>query len=427
MLARRQVAGNRGHVVMPITQRLPGAFWRFWAASTVSNLGDGVRIVALPLLAVRLTSDPLVVSGLVAMAFLPWVVVGPLSGAVVDRVDRRRLIVRVQLVRALVALAFAAAVWSGTVAVWMLYLTAFVIAVGETLVDSAAQAAVPQLVGPSQLEAANGRVMAGQIVTNDVVGAPFGALLFGIGATVPFLLDGVTYLAGALLVTLVRVDLSPVRPAGAASGQPIGLLADTAAGLRFLWSHTLLRDLAFVVALANLGMGAHSAVLVLFALVVLGVPEVGFGVLVGFGAIGGLLGAWGASRAVDRLGRRRTLLAVTVVMGGAIGGLGLATSPLVAGALLMVAMGSASAFSVVGQSLRQVLAPPHLLGRAVAGFRLVGMSAVPLGAVLAGSIARVAGLRAPFLVAGVAVLAAAALQRRVLTERSLAAALARQH
>jgi MFS family permease len=280
MLPRRQVAGSRGHVVMPTMQRLPGAFWRFWAASTVSNLGDGVRIVALPLLAVRLTSDPLVVSGLVAMAFLPWVVVGPLSGAVVDRVDRRRLIVRVQLVRALVALAFAAAVWTGTVAVWMLYLPAFVIAVGETLVDSAAQAAVPQLVGPTQLDAANVRVMAGQIVTNDVVGAPFGAVLFGIGATVPFLLDGVTYLAGALLVTLVRVDLSPARPEGAAAGPVIGLLADTAAGLRFLWSHTLLRDLAFVVALANLGMGANSAVLVLFALVVLGIPEVGFGVLV---------------------------------------------------------------------------------------------------------------------------------------------------
>jgi MFS family permease len=102
---------------MPGHGSLPGSFWRFWAASTVSNLGDGVRIVALPLLAARLTDDPLVISGLVAMAFLPWVVVGPVSGAVVDRVDRRRLIVGVQLLRGAVALAFAAAVWSGTVAV----------------------------------------------------------------------------------------------------------------------------------------------------------------------------------------------------------------------------------------------------------------------------------------------------------------------
>lgn len=405
---------------MPSSQRLPREFWRFWAASTVSNLGDGVRMVALPLLAVRLSEDPLVIAGLVALAFLPWVVFGPISGALVDRVDRRRLIIGVQVGRGTVAMAFAAAVWSGSVAVWMLYVTAFVIALGETLVDSAAQAAVPRLVRPTQLEAANGRVIAGQIVTNDVVGAPIGAWLFAAGATIPFLFDGVTYLAGALLVTLVRVDLNPARIPDAASTT---LLADAAFGLRFLWGHSLLRGLAFVVALANLGMGAQSAVLVLFALSVLGLPEVGFGLLVGVGALGGLLGAWGSSRVVSRHGRRRTLLAVTVAMGCAMGSLGLVSSPVAAGALLMIGMGSASAFSVVGQSLRQVLAPPHLLGRAVTGFRLVAMSAVPLGAVAGGLLGRAAGLRAPLLLAGASVLIAAALLRRVLTEQTLAQAL----
>jgi MFS family permease len=409
---------------MPGHGSLPGSFWRFWAASTVSNLGDGVRIVALPLLAARLTDDPLVISGLVAMAFLPWVVVGPVSGAVVDRVDRRRLIVGVQLMRGAVALAFAAAVWSGTVAVWMLYATAFAIAVGETLVDSAAQAAVPRLVGAEQLESANGRIMAGQIATNDVVGAPLGAFLLGIGATVPFLFDSVTYLAGALLVSLVRVDLGADR--SRVPGEPTvatSLLADAVDGLRYLWAHPLLRPLAFMVALANLGMGAQSAVLVLFALVILGVPEFGFGLLVGAGAVGGLVGAWGASRVVLRFGRRRTLLGVTVSMGLAIGLLALVTSPEAAGLLLMVGLGSASAFSVVGQSLRQLLAPPELLGRAVTGFRMIGMSAVPIGAVLGGLLARTAGLRAPFLLAGGAVLIAALLQQRILTEERLSRAL----
>jgi MFS family permease len=403
---------------------LPGAFWRFWAASTVANLGDGVRIVALPLLAARLTDDPLLVSGLVAMAFLPWVVVGPISGAVVDRVDRRRLIVGVQLLRGAVALAFAAAVWSGVVAVWMLYVTAFAIAVGETLVDSAAQAAVPRLVGGQQLEAANGRIMAGQIVTNDVLGAPLGAFLLGLGATLPFLFDSATYLAGALLVSLVRVDLGADRTGSGPDGTVrTSLAAEVVVGLRFLWAHPLLRPLAFMVALANLGMGAQSAVLVLFALVVLGVPEFGFGLLVGVGALGGLAGAWGASRVVARQGRRRTLLGVTVAMGCGFGLLAFVNSPVVAGVLLMIGMAAASAFSVVGQSLRQLLAPPELLGRAVTGFRLVGMSAVPVGAVLGGLLGRTAGLRAPFLLAGAAVLVAAWMQRRILTEDRLERAL----
>jgi len=396
--------------------RLPADFWRFWAASTVSNLGDGIRLVALPLLAVRLDDDPLVVSGLVALAFLPWVLVGPVSGAVVDRVDRRRLIVTVQWLRGTVALGFALAVATGVVAMWMLYLTAFVIAVGETLVDSAAQAAVPRLVGPDRLEVANGRVMAGQLVTNEVVGAPIGALLFAAGAAVPFLLDGATYIAGALLVSLVRVELNPPRPAGAI---PTSLMADVAEGLRFLWRHPLLRPLALMVALVNLGMGAQSAVLVLFALSELGVPEAGFGLLVGAGALGGLVGAWGSGRLVVRSGRRRALVTATAVMGASVGALGLTSTPWLAGGLLALALGAASVFSVVGQSLRQQLSPPLLLGRVVTGFRLIGMSAVPLGAVLGGLVARSAGLRAPFLLAGAVVLIGALVQRRILTDAAL--------
>jgi MFS family permease len=404
-------------VVGRASERLPVDFWRFWLASTVSNLGDGVRMVALPLLAARLSDDPLIVAGITALAFLPWVVVGPVSGAVVDRVDRRRLIIIVQVVRAVIALAFAVAVMLGVVAVWMLYVTAFTIAVGETLVDSAAQAAVPQLVGPGRLEAGNGRMMAGQLVTNDVVGAPLGALLFAAGAVIPFALDGVSYLAGALLVSLVRVPLGPPR---APDAIPVGLLAAAAEGLRFVWRHPLLRPLALMVGLANLGMGAQSAVLVLFALQVLELPEAGYGLLVGAGALGGLVGAWGAGRLVRRLGRRRTLLAVTTSMGLGAGALGASSGRIVPGVLLAAVLASAAAFSVVGQSLRQELAPPLLLGRVVTGFRLVGMSAIPVGAVIGGLLGRTVGLRSPFLFSAAAILLAATLQPRILTQESLA-------
>ncbi|MEX0869787.1 MAG: MFS transporter, partial [Nitriliruptoraceae bacterium] len=103
---------------------LSGDYWRFWAATAVSNLGDGIRWVALPLVAVTLTRDPLLISGIGAVVFVPWLVIGPFSGAVVDRVDRRRLIVMVQLCRAVVAAAFAVSVAAGGVTIWWLYATA---------------------------------------------------------------------------------------------------------------------------------------------------------------------------------------------------------------------------------------------------------------------------------------------------------------
>jgi MFS family permease len=397
-------------------ERLPPDFWRFWAASTISNLGDGIRLVALPLLAVRLTDDPLVVSGIVALAFLPWVLVGPLSGAVVDRVDRRQLIVVVQIVRAAIALTFSVAVATGSVAIWMLYLTAFAIAVGETLVDSAAQAAVPQLVAQRQLERANGRVMAGQLVTNEIVGSPIGGLLFAVGAAIPFLLDGATYLIGALLIVTVRSDL---RPSAATGVERTTLRADVVAGLRFVWRHPLLRPLAWMVAVANLGLGAQAAVLVLFAVRIVGVTEAGYGFLIGLGAVGGILGASVSDRLVLRFGRTLALLGVTVLLALGLALLSSARAMTVTAFALAIVIGGAASFSVIGQSLRQSLAPRELLGRVITGFRLVGMAAVPVGATLGGLLARSAGLRAPLVAASVAVGLAAIMQLQFLHGRLL--------
>jgi MFS family permease len=398
-----------------VAERLPRDFWRFWAASTISNLGDGVRLVALPLLAVRLTDDPLVVSGILALAFLPWVVVGSISGAIVDRVDRRRLIILVQVCRAVVALAFAAAVSIGSVAIWMLYVTAFAIAVGETLVDSAAQAAVPQLVPSTQLERANGRVMAGQLMTNEIVGAPIGGILFALGAAVPFLLDGGTYLLGAVLLTTVRADLRP-RDSSSPSTK---MRVDVVEGLRYVWEHPILRSLALMVAVANLGLGAQGAIFVLFAVQVIGVSEAGFGLLIGLGAVGGVLGAWGSDRLVLRIGRTRALFAVTVGLAAGLLLLGSARNWTGTVIALAAVIGTASSFSVIGQSLRQALAPRELLGRVITGFRLIGMAAVPVGATLAGLLARSAGLRAPLFAASLAVCLAAGMQARFLAGRRL--------
>jgi len=399
-----------------VSERLPRDFWRFWTASTISNLGDGIRLVALPLLAVRLTDDPLVVSGILALAFLPWVIVGPISGAIVDRVDRRRLIIIVQLCRALVALAFAAAVASGAIVMWMLYVTAGAIAVGETLVDSAAQAAVPQLVATGQLERANGRVMAGQLVTNEIVGSPIGGILFAIGAALPFLIDGATYLLGALLLITVRSDL---RPRSGTDRPQSTLRADVLEGLRHVWRHPLLRPLAWMVGVANLGLGAQAAIFVLFAVQVIGVSEVGYGFLIGFGALGGVAGAWGSDRLVLRFGRTRALLGVTLALAAGLLLLASAQGPKMTAVALSVVIGAAASFSVIGQALRQALAPRELLGRVITGFRLIGMSAVPVGATLAGLLARYAGLRAPLVAASLCVAVAAAMQLRFLPRRSL--------
>ena len=378
---------------------LSGDYWRFWWASTLSNLGDGLRIVALPLLAVSLTRDPLLISGVTAVTFLPWLLIGPISGAIVDRVDRRKLLIGVQLARGTVAAGFTLTVATGTVTIVLLYLTAAAIAVGETLADAAAQAAVPQLAAADRLEVANGHLVTGQIATNEIIGAPLGAALFAVSASAPFLLDSVTYLAAALLVWLVATELRP-RPELEASGSALPRLrTDVIEGIRYVFSHQLLRPLAISAGIANFGAAATGAVLVLFVIETLQLSEFGFGILLGIAAAGGLLGASIAGQIVARIHRRTAMVASLAVSACTMLILGMTGNPIVAGAMLFATSASGSAYNVVARSLRQAIPPARLLGRTITSARLVGLGAAPIGAIVGGALARTAGLRAPFYLA----------------------------
>ncbi|MGH3441179.1 MAG: MFS transporter [Nitriliruptorales bacterium] len=191
----------------------------------------------------------------------------------------------------------------------------------------------------------------------------------------------------------MRTDLGPSRAKAAATT----LRADVIEGLRWLWQHELLRPLAVAVALVNLGVSAIGALLVLFAVDVLGLPAVGYGFLIGVGAAGGLLGTLIAGPVVARFGRTASMAVAAGIAGASMLTLALAPSAVVAGASLFVGFAAVSLFNVVGRSVRQAVTPTAILGRVVAGFRFVGMSTVPISAVLSGILASLLGLRAPFI------------------------------
>jgi MFS family permease len=131
-------------------------YWKLWAASTISNLGDGVRFAALPLLAVTLTRDPLLVAGTVFASQLPWLLFALLSGALVDRLNRRLVMVAANLFRAVIVALLALAVLGEVESLAHVYVIVFVLGSAETLFDSAAFALLPALVDKSNLERANG-------------------------------------------------------------------------------------------------------------------------------------------------------------------------------------------------------------------------------------------------------------------------------
>ena len=170
-------------------QRLPSAYWRLLTASGISNLGDGIFLVALPLLAARLSDGAVGVSLVAAAAVMPWLVFSLPIGAIIDRYDRRRIMVVTDTVRAVMVGLLALAVAFDMIEIWMLWVLALGLGTAEVFFDSASQAMLPAVVPGPLLEKANGRKYSVDLTTNTFVGAPIGSLLFAASVALPFGID----------------------------------------------------------------------------------------------------------------------------------------------------------------------------------------------------------------------------------------------
>ncbi len=356
----------------------PG-YHKLWTAAAVSTLGDGVFLAALPLLAATLSRDPLQVSLVAFAGWLPWLLFGLVSGALVDRWDRRRVMWTVDAVRLALVGGLGVAVLAGGATIPLLATVGFLLGIGQTLFDNAAQSLIPALVtrDTQRLERANSQLYGAQTVSQNFVGPPAGGFLFALAASVPFLADAASFAVSSALIAAIRGRFAPER---AAEAPRLGLWVDIAEGLRWLLGHRLLRTLAVMVGLMNLATMAGEAILVLFAQDELGLGSVGYGLL----------------------------LAATLLMAVAWLVFGVGSNAWIGAAMLAIAGGTGVVFNVVGVSLRQAIVPDRLIGRVVSAFRTLAYGAVPAGAILGGAVARTLGLRAPFLL-GAAVLAAAGL------------------
>ena len=403
-------------------------YWKLWIASVVSNLGDGLSIIAYPWLASALTRNPVALAGVAVATRLPWLVFTLPAGVITDRVDRRKLVLGMDVARFAMTIGVALAVLAGEsslndpgdiadglastpdnagLALALLYVAALLLGTAEVFRDNSAQTLMPALVRTDQLEKANGRLWGAEMVMNAFVGPPLAGLLLGISFAFPFFIDAGTFAVAAGLIFLIAGDFAPRgRPADAPAAS---FRADLREGFAWLWQHNLLRSLAIALGVLN-GLGAmQQAVDVLFAQEILGLSAAGFGALGIAGAVGGVLGSVVAQRVSERLGPGNALFVTIVVSGvgpaliGAIPSVPLVFSVFVVGSFF------ATVWNVITVALRQTLIPDHLLGRVNSVYRFFGWGMIPIGGLLGGVlvvvadifVSREAALRIPFGVVAV--------------------------
>ena len=374
--------------------RLGAHYWRLWWANAISSTGDGAFVAALPLLAVTISRDPRLVAVVTAAGYLPWMVLSLPAGALVDRYDRATLMWRAQAVQAAVVAAVAVLVVFRIANIAVLGLAGLLLGSAEVVFSNAAQAMLPALVPPELLARANGSQQVSLTVGETFLGPPAGSLLFAAAAALPFGLDAASFAgSAALLARLPRTSRE--------TGQPrASIRTQIAEGLRWLYRHRLLRVVAVLLGIFNFANQMGQAVLVLLATQTLHVGTRGYGLLLAVTAVGSVIGGLVSPAVTRRLGMLPSLIIAGAVDAAVFAGLGLAPDPAVA-ALMLAGQGfTVTMWNVVTVSLRQQVVPAHLLGRVNSVYRMLGWGLMPVGALAGGFIAHAAGLRAPYVVAG---------------------------
>jgi MFS family permease len=414
-------------------------YLKLWTASAVSNLGDGIDGVALPLLAEALTRDPLLFAGVAMANRLPWLLFSLHAGAIADRVDRRKLMYVSNAIRFVLMAALGVAILLDAASIWWLYVVALGLGTFEVLFDNAAQSIMPSVVPRDQLEKANGRLFAGEIVTNQFLGPTLGGILFGVAAALPILIDAGTFAISAGLIfamtgTYTRDQrrarrlsaeaeaLAPAEgdlaPTDASVGSPTArptpparprMRTEIREGLTWLWRHRLLRTMAILLAAMNGTTMMGYAILALYVVgegSILQLSPVWFGVLFTAGAAGSFLASLTAERIVPAIGRGRVLWSTLLAMVLVPLTIGLTSNVWVFATMQVLFGFTAVLWNVITVSLRQRIIPDELLGRVNSVYRFLGWGAMPIGALLGGAIAEAFGLRAPWFAAAAIMLVA---------------------
>ncbi|MEO8162993.1 MAG: MFS transporter [Ilumatobacteraceae bacterium] len=382
-----------------MTNKLPNSFRLQFAASTISNVGDGMVAAAAPLLTLSLTSDPRLIAGVSFASFLPWLLLSLPAGVYIDRFNRKTLMVTVNLMRAALFGVIAICAATGSLSIWWFMLILVGVGACEVIFDMSGQAFLPQIVPEQLLEKANGRLSSAESVANNFVGLPLGAWAFVVAVGVPFGINAAALAIAAGLVARIRVP--PQMPSTSTSLREPSFMQDLRQGISWLMAHPFLRTLAIMLGVVNMTSMFGASIFVKYSADILGVTGRGYGVLLSVFAVGSIIGGVIGHRLAEKLGTGPTIILTFAIFSAY--GLVPVLFPYVWSVALAMTFSAiaGTTWNIVTVSLRQRTIPPELFGRVNSVYRFVGTGSIALGALAGGQIAYRYGIKAPFLASAI--------------------------
>jgi len=383
-------------------------FRLLWTGETISQLGNAMAVVGVPLVAVVvLHASTFAVGVLAAAAWLPWLVIGLPAGAWVDRWPARRVMIVCDVISAALYASVPITAWAGVLTTGLLVAVQLTGGAASVLFMTAYQVYLPSIVAPADLIEGNTK-MQGSASAAAFAGPSLAGLVAQLlGAVTALLGNAVSFLVSA--ACLLGARARPSRPAAGArpatappttglstAGRATTLRREIADGLMFVLRDPFLRQLSTFWAAANLALTGYAALLVVFLVRVIGLTPGSVGLLTAIPGLGGILGALVTGRITARYGTARGLLLSTLgtvpfCLLIPLTGPGPRLAFYVAGSL--VACTGIAVGNIVIAAFRQSYSPPGMCGRVTATMRFLIFGTSPIGALLGGSLATWLGVR----------------------------------
>ena len=356
-----------------------------WCGQLVSDLGSGISGFAVPLLILALTNSPALAGVAGTIGAIAYLIFALPAGALVDRWDRRRVMMVCDTGRALSLVSIPIAAAIGHLTVWQLYATSAIESSLYVFFSIAQVAALPRVVPREQLAAASVQNTGGNIATTILAPSVGGFLYQAVGRTVPFLADALSYAASALSLALIRVPFLEQRVA-----RPRHLRAEIIEGVTWLWGQPLIRYMAFITSgLRGVGVG-QALIIIVLARHQHASPAV-IGLIFSIGSVGGVAGAFLAPSIQRRFTFGQVIIASLWVEALLWPCLALAPNPLLLGLVVAGLSIMGPSANAVQLGYRLTLIPDHLQGRVNSAFRLLAHACEPIGAVGAGLLLEMIG------------------------------------
>jgi len=405
----------------------------------VSNLGDGIALIAYPWLASAVTRSPILIALIAVMARLPWLLFSLPAGVITDRLDRKKLIISMDLIRGVVTIIIGLLVLlqqnqlvglkdinvvkieTNYFLYSVLLIATFIAGCAEVLRDNSAQTVLPAIVEKPLLEKANGRLWSAEFVVNSFIGPLLGSFIIGLAIYLPFFINGGSFFIAAAMMAAIAGNFNAVREFDSETGG--NWRRELKEGLSWLWQHNLLRPLAIYLGLMNALSAMAVATYILFAQEILQTSVLEFAILGTGAALGGIIGGVVAHRITKLIGPGTSLKLFMFGAAVLMIATGLVSNWVLVWIFSLLSTLLAVLWNVITVSLRQQIIPDQLLGRVNSTYRFFGLGLMPIGSLVGGGVIAFAelfgnrefALRLPFVLGGILHLILFLFARRILT------------